>query len=106
MTDEPITATLERVRAFLERFYHAEASDDRAASAALQASLGDDPQERWRNAQAFGRAIDAELPAGELQQLVFRASGRNVLTDDEAREFLERVYDDNAFDVAIDYDED
>ena len=29
-----------------------------------------------------------------------------VLTDDEAHEFLKRVYDDNAFDVAIHYDED
>lgn len=104
MTDESTVVALDRVRAFLERFYHDEEVEDLAAAHALRALRNDDRQERWRTAQAIERVLAAELPDGALHQLVFRAADRGVLTDEEAREFLERVFESNAFDVAIDWD--
>ncbi|GLY94147.1 hypothetical protein [Actinoplanes sp. NBRC 103695] len=103
MTDEPTADALSRVRAFLESFYRDEEFEDRGTTNALRGESAD-RQERWRNAQAFERVLAADLPEGTLQQLVFRSAGRDVLSDEEAREFLERVYDGNAFDVAVDWD--
>lgn len=105
MTDDDVTsAALERVRSFLRRFYFDEEWEADGNIKAISAERTD-RQERWRNAQAFERVLDADLPTGTLQQLAVQAANRDVLTDEEAREFLERVYDGNAFDVAVDFDE-
>jgi hypothetical protein len=104
--EQGFPADIEVVRWFLRKYYLSEESEDRAASHALRDHThGNDRQKRWQVAQALQHLLDTHLSTGILQNLVFHEANRDVLTDAEAREFLERVYEDNAFDVAVNFDE-
>jgi hypothetical protein len=102
--DNETSAALETVAAFLRRFYLGEEWEDRGTIRALQANP-DDRQARWQVASAFDRLLAVELPEGTLQRLVFTSAGQDLLTDAEAREFLERVYEGNGFDAAVNFNE-
>ncbi|GLW89483.1 hypothetical protein [Actinokineospora globicatena] len=93
------------VRDFLVEHYRDEPSDDRAATRALD-RFNENPPRTARIALAFRRVIDAELPEGDLQRLAFSCTGRDLLTDDDARAYLEHVFEANLFDLAIDDIED
>jgi hypothetical protein len=101
---DPVPAEVEIVRSFLRKYYFDQEWEDRAAIRALQEHT-EDLRERWRVASAFERVLAAELPAGLLEELVWTSANRDVPNDDEAREFLERVYAGNGFDGAVDLDE-
>jgi uncharacterized protein (DUF2267 family) len=101
---DPVPAELDIVRSFLRKYYFDEEWEDRAAIRALQAHT-DNLRERWRVANAFDRVLAAELPAGLLEELVWTSANRDLPNNEEAREFLERVYASNGFDGAVDFDE-
>lgn len=105
MTEKnPPTSGLDVVRAFLRKYYHDEEWEDRGTIKALQ-DLPADRQYPWRLKQAFDEVLDTDYPDGTLQQLVFTAANRDIITDADAREFLERIYVGNTLDVAVDFDE-
>ncbi|MGH7928298.1 MAG: hypothetical protein ACREQV_10930 [Candidatus Binatia bacterium] len=102
--ENPTPVEVQTVRSFLREFYFDEESADRAASGALRAYTGR-RQEHLRVASALKYILDTQLPDGLLQQLVWTSANRDVLTDAEAREFLERVFDDNSFRLSLEIDE-
>ncbi|MFJ7197419.1 MULTISPECIES: hypothetical protein [unclassified Streptomyces] len=98
------STALEMVRVFLREYYYGEEWEDRAAIRAL-ANHKIDRREHFRVASAFEIVLEGRFPEGVLQELVASAAYRATEGDGEAREFLERVYENNAFDGAVDPDE-
>ncbi|MGW1411916.1 hypothetical protein [Streptomyces sp. NPDC002403] len=101
---DPTSIALETVRVFLREYYYGEEWEDRAAIQAL-AIHKNDRREHFRIAVAFETILEQRLPEGVLRDLVASAAYRVTEDDSEAREFLERVYENNAFDGAVDPDE-
>jgi hypothetical protein len=104
INENSLTPEVQIVHSFLQEFYLPEESDDRAAVKALHTYTGRQ-QERLQVAKALKHILNAQLPVGLLQELVWTSASRDVLIDAEAREFLERVFDDNSFGLALDIDE-
>lgn len=86
---------------YLIRFYHEEPDDLVAASRALRESIGHYVY-AWNYACAFKLLLASTLPAGTLTELVCERANRYARDDNEAREFLERVYKDSDMYAVLD----
>lgn len=95
---------LEIVSEFLIRFYHQEPNYLDATIRALQV-LKDRYQYNWELANAFRNILETKLPTGTLKELVLFSANRYVQNDEEAKEVMKKIYDDNIFDAAINLDE-
>lgn len=95
---------LEIVGDFLIRFYHEEPNDIQASTKAVTALTGlfDD---EWKVATALKNLLEMDLPPGTLRDLVRFKANRHALDDDDARQFLERVYQNNDFENAINFED-
>jgi hypothetical protein len=102
MTD--IQESLQLVSGYLASFYRDEENDSTAAKNAVHAGVNDRPY-IWRLSRAFREVLGATLPDGTLQRLVVTVARRNVWSEDEAREFLQKVYDDAYLDDVAGFDD-
>jgi hypothetical protein len=94
---------LNLIETFLMAFYH-EHSDLIGTTRALDA-LRPSPEYRRELGYAFKHLLERELASGTLRLLVREAANRNVQTDDEAREYLRFIYQDNLLNHEIDYED-
>jgi hypothetical protein len=92
------------VRSYLERFYQDEPNDDAASRAALEA-VGPIWRERWSMAEAFKRVLEGAFQDGTMMDLVTRHANRSATSDEEARQYLRKVFSLSALDIAVNYDE-
>jgi hypothetical protein len=95
---------LDIVSEFLIRFYHQEPDYLEATIRALKV-LQDRHQYKWELATAFRSILESSLPTGTLKELVLLSANRYVQSDEEAREVLERIYQDNIFYAVVNFDE-
>lgn len=86
---------------YLIRFYHEEPDDLAAATQAIRESIGHYVY-AWDYVCAFKLLLSSSLPAGTLTALVRERANRYARDDNEAREFLERVYEDGDMYAALD----
>lgn len=93
------------VRSFLHEYYFPEEWETRANVRALEAQARDLGL-RVRIARAFVDLLAMDLAKGTLREIVETSANREVYNDEEAREFLERVYEANDFEDALDFDDD
>jgi hypothetical protein len=101
---DDLATVLELVGAYMEKFYRNEPNDDVASDAALL-TVGPNWQERWRIATAFRFLLDTPLSAGILKGLVKRCANREVSNDDQAREYLRKIFSLSSLDAAVNFDE-
>lgn len=92
-----------RVARYLRQHYAEEESEPRAAIHALRA-VGDRWRERYGASLAFRALLTAQWSEGLLTELVRLNAGRQVEDDVEARAFLERVFQDSALNLAVNFD--
>ncbi len=95
---------IEIVSEFLIRFYHQEPNYLDATIRALEVLI-DRHEYKWELATAFTNILDAILPNNTLKELVLFSANRYVQNDQEAKELLKAIYDDNILDTAINFDE-
>lgn len=88
-----INESLQLVTSLLAEYYRDEPNDTTAAMHAIHAGV-DNVRHFWRLSRAFREVLSASLPDGTLQNLVVKVARRVVWSDHEAREFLQKVYDD------------
>jgi len=103
-TEEERTNALDLVKLYLKRFYHDE-PDNYVASTHAMSALTPDWRERWKTAVAFRIVVHAVFPAGLLKELVEGSANRRVRDDEQAREYLQKVYDLSMLDAAINFDD-
>lgn len=89
---------------FLMRFYHQEPDYFKATIRALEI-LENRYQYKWELSNAFRKIFESSLPVGLLKELVLLSANRYVETDEDAREMLQRIYDDNVLYAAVNFDE-
>jgi hypothetical protein len=93
MTTDPVDEALELVGTFLRAHYHEARWDIEGTTEVLRAWPPSDPY-RKDLSRAF-RALTGGSPApGSLTRLVQLQANRLVHDDDEAREYLQALYDD------------
>ena len=86
---------------FLNRFYASEESETLAHIAALQ-TLGPDREQRVSLALEIHKLLsDPDLTPHTLTKFLSESAHRYFETPKEAREFLQRVYEANLFDVLV-----
>ncbi|HKV11213.1 MAG TPA: hypothetical protein VJ725_23935 [Thermoanaerobaculia bacterium] len=86
---------------FLNRFYGSAESETLAHIAALEA-LGSDREQRISLAFEIHKLLsDPDLTPRDLARFLSEASHRYFETPEEARKFLQRVYEANLFDVLV-----
>lgn len=95
--------SLKTVGDFLIRFYHEEPCDTIAATQALVSMRGVFRYE-LEVAHAFKNVLKCEKPEA-IKNIVLKKANRYVKNSQEAKEFLERVYDDTNLENAIDFDD-
>ena len=98
------TKSLEIVGDFLIRFYHEEPNETKAATKALNAMTGFFDYE-WEIASAFRHILKIQLAENTLRDIVRNKANRYAQNDEDARVFLEQVYEDNDLDNAINFDD-
>ncbi|HEV2801612.1 MAG TPA: hypothetical protein VGW12_13995 [Pyrinomonadaceae bacterium] len=105
MTDEhdnlDTNDSLEAVGDFLTIYYYDESDDVVAASDALEETLPR-MEYRWQLACAFREVLARAWPAETLKELVRHKANRFARSDAEAREFLQKTYNLNLFELAVD----
>lgn len=89
------------VSMFLGRFYHEEPNDTLAATKAMRAMMGLFDYE-WEVAEAFEKVLQNGYSNGTLKKTVKEWANRRAQDDEQAKRFLEYVYQDTTLDVAID----
>jgi len=92
------------VSKFLIRFYHQEPDYLAATTRALKVLRGRD-RYRWELATSFTNILENPLPEDTLKELVLFGANRLVRSDEEAKEVLKRIYQDNILDMALFFDE-
>ena len=97
--------SLHIVSLFLSRFYHEQPDDILASTNAVTKMSGLFDYE-WEIASAFRDILQQSLPPGTLQKLVREWGNRAARSDDEARVFLEKIYDYTGLEGAIDISDD
>lgn len=95
---------IEIVSEFLIRFYHQEADYLSATIRALEV-LRERHQYKWELATAFRNILQSSSPNGTLKQLVLLSANRYVESDEEAKEVLQKIYDDNILDATVNFEE-
>jgi hypothetical protein len=102
MADEEDSLTI--VGDFLSHYYHEEFDDVVSATNALEEML---PRMdyRWAVAQAFKQVLNRVCPPGTLTELVRQRANPFARDDEEAKAFLQRTYNLNLFELAIDPEE-
>jgi hypothetical protein len=94
---------LKLVETFLMAFYHQQ--DDLAGTTRALGALRAEPAYRRDLAYAFKHLLDHELPVGTLHSLVRNAANRDVETDEEARDYMRFLYEDNLLNFEIDLED-
>jgi hypothetical protein len=99
MADEDDHLTV--VSDFFNIYYYEESDDVVAATNALEDTL---PRMdyRWELACAFREVLGRVWPPDTLKNLVRYEANRAARSDEEAKEFLQKTYNLNLFDLAID----
>jgi hypothetical protein len=97
-------SSLQTASIFLSRFYHEEPNDDLANLKAIEAMCGLFDYE-WQVSSAFKDVFATAWPAGTLKNMVRVWANRHAQSDKEAVQFLRRVYENTALDVAINLDD-
>lgn len=92
------------VSEFLIRFYHQEPDYLEATTRALKVLRGRD-RYKWELATSFTNILENSLTKDSLKELVLFSANRYVQSDEEAREVLKRIYQDNVLDAALYFDE-
>lgn len=92
------------VSEFLIRFYHQEPNYLDATIRALQVLRGHYRYE-WELATAFRNILEITSSTDTLKELMLHSANRYVQNDQEAKELLKKIYDDNILDTAINFDE-
>lgn len=95
---------LDIVSEFLIRFYHEEPDYIEATIRALNVLRGRDKY-KWELANSFRNILEKSLPPETLKEVVLFSANRYVRNDEEAREVLEKIYQDNVLDAALNFDE-
>jgi len=99
-----IKESLELIADFLENFYRDEPDDIVAAKNAVWAGV-DDRQRVWRISRAFRDVLDGELPDGVLREIIISHAKRDVWSDAEAQEYLQKIYEDTYLGDVLGFDD-
>ena len=97
-------SNLDIIGDFLIRFYHEEPCDTKAAIRAISSMRGLFSYE-WEVAEAFRSVFETTFESNVLQNIVKQKANRYARDDQEARNFLIKVYQDTNLENAIDFDE-
>lgn len=99
-----INNDLEVVSDFLIRFYREEPDYVKATLRSLKTLRGQD-EYKYKLANSFSRILEHPFPKGVLRDLVVLSTSRSVHNNKEAKEVLNRIYQDNILDMAIYFDD-
>ena len=99
-----INKSLEIVGDFLIRFYHEEPNEIKAATKAVNA-MTDLFDYEWEVANAFRHTLKTQLVEHTLRDIVRNKANRYAQNDEDAKVFLQQVYEDNDFDNAINFED-
>jgi hypothetical protein len=100
----PEDESVELVKTFFIRYFHDEPIDDEAVLAALR-TLRHRGEERYELSQAFDDLLDADAEPGFWTGFVRRYANRVASSDEQARDFVERMQRETALDVVPEPDE-
>jgi hypothetical protein len=95
--------SLQIVKLFLKDFYFKEPNNIIAATKAVKDMVGRFNYE-WRVACAFRDILQISFPPNILRKEIGEASNRYFNDDEEARQFLQVVYEDIGLDAAVNFD--
>ena len=93
------------VSEFLIRFYHQQPDYLEATIRALRELKGRN-RYKWQLASAFVNILKNPTPEDSLKELVLYSANRFVQNDEEAKEVLTKIYDDNVLNTALYFDDD
>jgi hypothetical protein len=85
---------------FFVRYFHDEPIDDEAILTALK-TLQDRRRERYELSQAFTDVLEADVEPGFMTELVRRYANRAATSDEQARDFVERMRESTALDDVL-----
>ena len=100
-----INKSLLLVNDYLKSFYQNEPNNITSAKNAVWAGINN-RQYVWHVSNAFREVIGStEISDGTLQDLVVKVAKRDVWSEEEARQFLQKVYDDTYLDDVAGFDD-
>lgn len=96
----PRHESFERVKEFFILHFHEEPDDDKSIVSALLA-LQDRNRQRYELSQAFDDMLAADVEPGYWTAFVRRYANRAATSDEEARDFVERIRERTALDDVL-----
>jgi hypothetical protein len=100
----PEDESVELVKTFFIRYFHDEPIDDEAVLAALR-TLRHRGEERYELSQAFEDLLASDVEPGFWTSFVRRYANRVAASDEQARDFVERIRNETALDEVPEPDE-
>jgi hypothetical protein len=100
----PDPDSIEPVETFFIRFFHDEPIDDEGILSALRTLRGRN-RERFELSEAFDDMLGADVEPGFWTAFVRRYANRAATSDEQAREFVERIRRETALDDVLDPDD-
>lgn len=96
----PEPESVERLETFFARFFHDEPADYKAIVSALRTLQGQQ-HERYALGEAFEDMLDADVEPGYWTAFVRRFANRAATSDEQARDFVERMRKETALDDVL-----
>jgi len=96
----PLPESVKRLQDFFILYFHEEPDDDEAIVSALRA-LDDRDWKRYELSEAFNDLLAADVEPGYWTAFVRRFANRVATSDEQARDFVERIREATALDDVL-----